>query len=107
VAFFSCQFRVLHTSHDFDPVHGLFVSLCGDTPCLWGKRVGVHVSAKLQNVISAMKLLLVSILVVAAVGFVWGNPHVLERNMHEPFKGSDFSGFGVSCVAALWAFSGW
>lgn len=54
-----------------------------------------------------MKLVLVSTLVVAAVGFVWGNPHVLENNLHKPFKGSDFSGFGVSCVAALWAFSGW
>jgi hypothetical protein len=54
-----------------------------------------------------MKLLLVSILVVAAVGFVWGNPHVLEKIMHRPFERSNFSGFGVSCVAALWAFAGW
>ena len=100
----------MHTSHDYEFGHGLFVSmrtLCIDSLCLWSKRAGVHVSARLQNVLSSMKLLLILVLVVAAVGFVWGNPHVLEKNMHEPFKGSDISGFGVSCVAALWAFSGW
>jgi len=74
---------------------------------LWGQYTGVHVGAKLQNVISVMKLLLVSILVVAAFYFVWGNPHVLEENMRKPFEGSNFSGFGGSCVAALWAFTGW
>lgn len=68
---------------------------------------GIHVGAKLQNIISVLKLLLISVLIVAAVVFVWDNPLVLEENFRKPFEGSNFSGFGVSCVAALWAFTGW
>lgn len=67
----------------------------------------MQIGAKLQNIISLMKLLLLLILTVAAVYFVWGNPHVVEGNFRKPFEGSNFSGFGASCIAALWAFSGW
>ncbi|KAG0563253.1 hypothetical protein KC19_8G016100 [Ceratodon purpureus] len=96
----------LESDVDSDPVVKAVAIGCVAVLTIWN-CFGVHLSAKLQNVLSAMKLLLVSILVVAAISFVWDDSHVLKKNMHKPFKGSDFSGFGVSCVAAMWAFSGW
>lgn len=41
------------------------------------------------------------------VVFVWDNFFVLEENFCKLFEGSNFLGFGVSCVVVLWVFIGW
>jgi amino acid transporter len=91
---------------DSDPTVKVVAIGCIAILSIWN-CFGVHIGAKLQNFISLMKLLLLLILAVAAIHFVWGNPHVVEENFHKPFERSNFSGFGASCIAALWAFSGW
>lgn len=71
------------------------------------QSTGVHLGAGLQNGINMMKFVLLLLLSVAALISLWDNPSVAQHNLSKPFAGSTLSSFGMSCVAALWAFTGW
>ena len=67
---------------------------------------GVKVGGNLQVAVTALKLALIGLIVVA--GLTYGRPHAVAAGLTgRPAATLAFSGFVAALVAALWAYDGW
>ena len=69
--------------------------------------VGVRWGARLQNLLTIVKLAAIAALVLLVLAFVRGNPVQLVRPLPEAFSFGLIGRFGVALVASLWAYKGW
>ena len=71
---------------------------------------GVKESAAVINGLTAVKLVLVASLIVAAIAYVMATDDSTARSnldSENAFTGTSFSGFATGMIPALWSFDGW
>lgn len=87
------------------------LAVCALCLLSWSNCMGIRSTANVQNVLTALKGLMIFALVIAGVGAAIDSPSMLNRNMHDKNENSNpwstFVGFGRSVIPCLWAFDGW
>jgi APA family basic amino acid/polyamine antiporter len=68
----------------------------------WLNYFGVKLGGEVQVAVTAVKVLLIAVIIVAGLGF--GSPHALAPVTTVPLTAA---GFFAALVAALWAYDGW
>jgi len=68
----------------------------------WLNYFGVKLGGNVQVIVTAVKVALIGVVIVAGLGF--GHPHAASPAAISP---ATFAGFVAALVAALWAYDGW
>ncbi len=68
----------------------------------WLNYYGVKLGGNVQVAVTVVKVLLISFVIIAGIGF--GHPHAPSPEVVAPLA---FRGFVAALVAALWAYDGW
>jgi amino acid transporter len=71
----------------------------------WLNYFGVKLGGDVQVAVTAVKVALIALIIVAGLGF--GSPHAPAPPGHIPLTPFTVAGFFAALVAALWAYDGW
>ncbi len=69
--------------------------------------IGVHVGTRVQNFLTALKILALSSIIVVGLFSGKGNPHFLQPVWPAAWQGGMIPSFGVALVFVLWTYGGW